>query len=209
MIEQDSINVIQGSDEWKLAKLGYVSASNIADVMAKVKSGEAITRRKYKVRLVAERLTGKIGESYTNPSMEHGVITEPLAKVAYEVKTSSFIDNTGFWKHPTIKWVGCSPDGLVGETGLVECKCPNTTTHIDYLFENKVPTEYYKQIQCQLWVMQKEWVDFISFDDRLPEKKQLFIKRAYRDEELIKEMEKEVIIFLDEVEQMMEKLNAD
>lgn len=209
MIEQDSINVIQGSDEWKLAKLGYVSASSIADVMAKVKSGEAITRRKYKVRLVAERLTGKIGESYTNPSMEHGVITEPLAKVAYEVKTSSFIDNTGFWKHPTIKWVGCSPDGLVGKTGLVECKCPNTTTHIDYLFENKVPTEYYKQIQCQLWVMQREWVDFISFDDRLPEKKQLFIKRAYRDEELIKEMEKEVIIFLDEVEQMMEKLNAD
>lgn len=209
MIEQDSINVIQGSDEWKLAKLGHVSASSIADVMAKVKSGEAITRRKYKVRLVAERLTGKIGESYTNPSMEHGVVTEPLAKVAYEVKTSSFIDNTGFWKHPTIKWVGCSPDGLIGETGLVECKCPNTTTHIDYLFADQIPTEYYKQIQCQLWVMQREWVDFISFDDRLPQKKQLFIKRAYRDEELIKEMEKEVIIFLDEVEQMMEKLNAD
>jgi putative phage-type endonuclease len=161
-LNQDTRLLEQGTHEWKLARLGHVSGSSVADVMAKGKSGEAITRKKYKTRLVAERLTNEVSESYTNASMEWGVATEPMARQAYEVSHETFVDKTGFWKHPTIKWLGCSPDGLVGDDGLVEIKCPNTTTHIDYLWADEVPSEYYKQIQCQLWVTGRQWCDFIS-----------------------------------------------
>lgn len=207
-LNQDTRLLEQGTDEWKKARLGHVSGSSIADVMAKGKSGEAITRKKYKTRLVAERLTNEIGESYTNASMEWGVATESMARQAYEVSHETFVDKTGFWKHPTIKWLGCSPDGLVGDDGLVEIKCPNTTTHIDYLWADEVPSEYYKQIQCQLWVTGRQWCDFVSFDPRLPKKNQLFVKRCNRDEDLIAKMEVEVLAFLGEVEVMINILSG-
>lgn len=207
--EQDRINatkVEQGSDEWKRLRLGHITASNVADVMAKGKGGEATTRYKYKMRLVAERLTNEVPESYSNSAMEWGVQMEPIARMQYEAKADVLVDKTGFWYHPSIDWVGVSPDGLVGDDGLVEIKCPNTTTHIDYLFANKVPAEYYKQVQCQLWVTGRQWCDFVSFDPRLPSRNQLFIIRTNRDEELIKEMESEVVKFLAEVEELIIKL---
>ena len=200
--------LVQGSLEWKLAKLGHVSGSSIADVMAKGKSGEAITRKKYKTRLVAERLTGEVQESYTNASMEWGTQNEPFARQAYEVAKEVFVDKTGFWKHPSIKWIGVSPDGLVGKDGLVEIKCPNTTTHLDYLLADQVPTEYYKQMQMQMWVTNREWCDFISYDPRLPQKNRLFIKRLYRSNDTISDMEVEVKQFLSEVESLIEKLGG-
>lgn len=203
MIIQDAIHFEQGSEEWHRARLGYVSASSISDVMSK---GKGITRKNYLMRIVAERLTKQTGDKYSNASMEWGVNTEPLARMSYENTYDRFVDKTGFWKHPMIEWLGASPDGLVDTDGLIEIKCPNTTTHIEYLFENKVPNEYYKQIQCQLWVTGREWCDFISFDPRLPEKSQLFVIRTGRDEDLIKEMESEVVLFLDEVQQMIRKL---
>lgn len=206
---EDRINatkVEQGSDEWKRLRLGHVTASNVADVMAKGKTGEAITRYKYKVRLVAERMTGTSPESYTNSAMEWGIEQERFACMAYEERFEVFLDKTGFWYHPEIPWVGVSPDRLVGEDGLVEVKCPNTTTHLDYIFANKVPTEYYKQIQCQLWVTNREWCDFISFDPRLPKRNQLFVIRCNRDESLIADMEVEVKQFLSEVEDLIIKL---
>lgn len=206
MIEQIYKDIEQGSDEWKAARLGHVTASNMADVMAKGKSGEAVTRYKYKVRLVAERLTGTPPESYSNAAMEWGIEQEQFAVMAYEAKTDVLTDRTGFWLHPEIKWLGVSPDRLVGDNGLVEVKCPNTTTHLDYIFAGKIPAEYMKQIQCQLWVTGREWCDFISFDPRLPQRNQLFIVRANRDEELIKEMEAETLKFLDEVESLIIKL---
>ena len=207
-LNQDTRLLEQGTHEWKLARLGHVSGSSVADVMAKGKSGEAITRKKYKTRLVAERLTNEVSESYTNASMEWGITTEPMARQAYEVSHETFVDKTGFWKHPTIKWLGCSPDGLVGDDGLVEIKCPNTTTHIDYLWADEVPSEYYKQIQCQLWVTGRQWCDFISYDPRLPKKNQLFVKRCNRDETLIATMEVEVLAFLGEVEVMINILSG-
>jgi putative phage-type endonuclease len=207
-LNQDTRLLEQGTHEWKLARLGHVSGSSVADVMAKGKSGEAITRKKYKTRLVAERLTNEVSESYTNASMEWGVATEPMARQAYEVSHETFVDKTGFWKHPTIKWLGCSPDGLVGDDGLVEIKCPNTTTHIDYLWADEVPSEYYKQIQCQLWVTGRQWCDFVSYDPRLPKKNQLFVKRCNRDETLIATMEVEVLAFLGEVEVMINILSG-
>lgn len=205
MIIQDAINIEQGSIEWKKAKLGHVSASSIADVMAK---GKGITRHKYMVKLVAERLTGEVSESYSNDAMAHGVETEPLAKIAFENVTQTLIEKTGFWKHPEIEWLGVSPDGLISTDAVIECKCPNTTTHIDYIFEDRCPVEYYKQIQCQLWVTGRSKAYFVSFDNRLPEKNQLFIKEVARDEELIKEMETEVLLFLKETQSMINRLRG-
>jgi len=206
MIIQDAINLEQGTDEWKRARLGYVSASNLDAVMAKGKSGESITRKKYKVRLVAERLTGEISESFSSAAMEWGVVNEEKAAMAYEVSKDTLLDRTGFWKHPTIPWLGCSPDRLAGSDGLVEIKCPDTSTHIDYWLAKQVPSEYVKQVQGQIWVMERDWCDFASYDPRLPEKNRLLVVRAYRDEKLIKQMEEEVKKFLDEVEELIIKL---
>ena len=208
-MKQPYINIEQGSDEWKMARLGHVTASNMADVMSKGKgSGEAIGRYKYKVRLVAERLTQTAAESFSNAAMEWGVEQEQFACIEYESATNQFVDKTGFWLHPEIKFLGVSPDRLVGAEGLIEVKCPNTTTHLGYLFEGKIPTDYYKQIQCQLWVTGRQWCDFVSYDPRLPKRNQLLIVRTERDESLIKEMEAETLKFLDEVESLIIKLES-
>lgn len=206
-IDQPYINLEQGSDAWKLARLGHVTASNMAEVMSKGKgTGEAVGRYKYKVRLVAERLTMTAGESYSNAAMQWGIEQEQFACIAYEAQKEIFVDKIGFVLHPDIKWLGVSPDRIVGHEGLIEVKCPNTTTHLDYLFENKVPAEYYKQIQCQLWVTGRQWCDFVSYDPRLPKRNQLLIVRTERDESLIKEMEAETLKFLAEVETLIIKL---
>ena len=205
-IIQDAVHLEQGTDEWKLARLGYVSASNLDAVMARGKSGEAITRKKYKVRLAAERLTGEITESYSNSAMEWGIVNEEKAAMAYEVSNDTLLDRTGFWKHPTIPWLGCSPDRLVNGNNGVEIKCPDSSTHVDYWLNKQVPAEYVKQVQGQIWVMGWEWCDFVSYDPRMPEKNRLLVIRAYRDEALIKQMEEEVKKFLEEVEQLIIKL---
>lgn len=208
-MNQPYINIEQGSDEWKLARLGHVTASNMADVMSKGKgSAEAIGRYKYKVRLVAERLTQTAAESYSNAAMEWGIEQEQFACMEYEAATNQLVDKTGFWLHPNIPYLGVSPDRLVGHKGLIEVKCPNTTTHLGYLFEGKIPTDYYKQIQCQLWVTDREWCDFVSYDPRLPKRNQLLIVRTERDESLIAEMKAETLKFLDEVENLIIKLGA-
>lgn len=208
MIDIDPRAVEQGSDLWKQLRLGHVTASNIADVMAKGKYGESETRRKYKIKLLAERLSGQSQDSYSNSAMEWGVENEQFAAMAYEVKTNTLLDKTGFWLHDNIQWLGVSPDRLVGNDGLVEIKCPNTTTHLDYILDDQVPAKYYKQIQCQLWVTKRDWCDFVSYDPRLPEENQLFIKRAYPDTETIADMEKEVIQFLHEVDTLFNQLKG-
>jgi len=206
-MNQPYLHIEQGSDEWKQARLGHVTASNIAEVMSKGKgNAEAVGRYKYKVRLVAERLTMTAGESYANAAMQWGIEQEQFACIEYEAATNQFVDKVGFVLHPEIEWVGVSPDRLVGQEGLIEVKCPNTTTHLDYLFENKVPSEYYKQIQCQLWVTGRQWCDFISYDPRLPKRNQLLIVRTERDEKLIAEMKTETEKFLDEVKTLIMKL---
>ena len=204
MIIQDALDVEQGSDEWRKARLGHVSASSIAAVMAK---GAGKTRQSYLEKIVAERLTQEIGEGFSNSSMEWGTATEPQARMAYEVLCETFVTKTGFHKHPTIEWLGVSPDGLVDDDGLVEIKCPNTTTHIAYIKDGKCPAEYYKQIQCQLWVTGRKYCDFISYDPRIKnEALRLFVVRVARDEELITEMQKEVIKFLVDVERYIKEL---
>ena len=189
-----------------MLRAGKVTASRVADVLSKVKSGESAGRKNLKMDLVAERLTGKPTDSFTNSAMQWGTEQEPFARIAYEAYKGIFVEQIPFVDHPTIEWFGCSPDGLVGENGLIEIKCPNTTTHIEYLQEGKPPSKYIPQMMAQMACTGRKWCDFASFDPRMPEELQLFVVRLNRDDAYIQEMEVEVKKFLDEVEQVLAQL---
>jgi putative phage-type endonuclease len=189
-----------------MLRAGKVTASRVADVLSKVKSGESAGRKNLKMDLVAERLTGKPTDSFTNSAMQWGTEQEPFARIAYEAYKGIFVEQVAFMDHPTIEWFGCSPDGLVGEDGLLEIKSPNTTTHIEYLQEGKPPSRYVPQMMAQMACTGRKWCDFVSFDSRLPEELQLFVVRLNRDDAYIQEMEAEVKKFLDEVEQVLAQL---
>jgi len=197
--------ILQGTIEWKQLRLGKVTASRISDVLSKGRNGESASRKNYRTELIVQRLTGEPGESFTNAAMEWGTATEPLARAAYETKMGVFVSQVAFIDHPSIANFGCSPDGYIDD-GLIEIKCPNSTTHIEYLLDGKPPAKYVPQMQCQMAVTGRKWCDFVSYDPRLPEDLQLFVVRLERDEEYIKEMEEEVKKFLDEVETMYQQL---
>ena len=192
--------IIQGTEEWHQLRLGKVTASRVADVLAKTKTGASTSRGNYLIQLAIQRVTGEIEESYTNDAMQWGIDNEAQARVAYEIATENFVDQVAFVTHPTIEGFGASPDGLVGNNGLVEIKCPNTSTHWTYIKSNKPPTKYYIQMQAQLSCTGREWNDFVSFDPRMPERSQILIARVNRDDKFIAEMEAEIKQFLDEVE---------
>lgn len=188
----------QGTNEWKECRVGKVTASRVADVVAKTKSGYSASRDNYMAQLVCERLTGKPAESFSNAAMQWGTETEPLARAAYEAKMDVLVDEVGFIDHPSIVNSGASPDGLVGADGLIEIKCPNTATHIDTLLSQTVPKKYADQIFWQMACTGRDWCDFVSYDPRLPSDLQLFIKRIPRDDKYIQLLEAEVIEFLTE-----------
>jgi putative phage-type endonuclease len=209
---EDRIAAIQqGTEEWHQLRLGKVTASRVADILAKTKSGASASRGNYLIELALQRVTKTIEESYSNSAMEWGVATEPQARVAYEVSTGNFVDQIAFVNHPTIEGFGCSPDGLVGE-GLIEIKCPNSATHWSYIKANEPPQKYIIQMQAQMAVTGAKWCDFVSFDPRMPERSQLLIIRVNRDDEFIAEMENDIKQFLNEVEaevNLMEKRNGN
>ena len=196
----------QGSVEWHLSRLGKVTASRVSDVLSKGKSGESASRKNYRTELLVQRLTGQPGESFTNAAMEWGTATEPLARIAYEAEMGVFVDQVAFIDHPSIVQFGCSPDGLVDKDGLIEIKCGNTATHIDWMLDGKPPAKHIPQMQCQMAVTGRQWCDFVSFDPRLPDDLQLFVVRLERDQEYIEAMEAEVKKFLSEVDEMFTKL---
>jgi len=202
----------QRSDQWFAARIGKVTASRVADVLAKTKTGYSATRDNYMAQLVCERLTGEKGESFTNAAMQWGTQTEPLARAAYESLYDVLVDEVGFVPHPSIIMAGASPDGLVGDDGLLEIKCPNTATHIETLLSQTVPGKYNTQMQFQLACTGRQWCDFVSFDNRLPAELQLFVKRVPRDNMYIRLMEEEIIKFLNELDlkiaQLMEIKNV-
>ena len=202
----------QRSDEWFAARIGKVTASKVADVLAKTQSGYAASRANYMAQLVCERLTGQKAESFTSGSIQWGIETEPLARAAYESLKDVLVDEVGFVPHPSIIMAGASPDGLVGDNGLIEIKCPNTATHIDTLLSQTVPNKYNTQMQFQMACTNREWCDFVSFDNRLPEELQLFVKRIPRDNMYIRLMEDEIVKFLNELDikiaQLMEIKNV-
>ncbi len=196
----------QQTNEWFTARLGKVTASRVADVIAKTKTGYSASRDNYMAQLICERLTGQKGESFTNAAMEWGTQTEPLARSAYENARNLLVKEVGFINHPRIEMSGASPDGLVADDGLVEIKCPNTATHIDTLLSGKVPTKYITQMQWQMLCCQRKWCDFVSFDNRLPEHLQLFVQEVEFDPEYCAMLEKEVVLFLTELDNKVAKL---
>lgn len=188
-------------------RLGKVTASRLNDVMATLKSGgEAATRKNYRAQLIAERLTGVKADSFTNGAMQWGADNEPIARAMYEVSRGVDVEQIDFVEHPSILMSGASPDGLIGEDGLIEIKCPNTATHIDYLLAGIVPTEYRNQMLWQMECTGRKWCDFVSFDPRMPDDLQIFVIRYELDCNKLDELRNGVIQFLSEVDSVMLKL---
>lgn len=196
----------QGTQEWFDARLGKVTASRVADVIAKTKTGYSTSRENYATQLVLERITGKQGESYSNAAMQWGTETEPMARQAYELKRGVFVDEIGFVNHPTIEMSGASPDGLIGTDGLVEIKCPISATHMETLISQSIPKKYIPQMQWQMACTNRQWCDFVSYDPRFPENLQTFVQRMEFDPTYVEMLEKEITEFLSEVTQKFEIL---
>jgi len=200
-------NIIQGSPEWFEQRMGRATASRIADIIAKTKSGYSTSRENYCVELALERITGVRQEFYTNDAMKWGTETEPLARAAYEAKTGAIVDEVAMVAHPNIAMAGASPDGCIDHDGLIEIKCPNSATHMKTLLSKKPDGKYTTQMMWQMACTRRKWCDFVSFDPRFPEHLQLFVTRIHRDDAEIARLEMEVIAFLDDVDHMVEQLN--
>ena len=198
----------QRSEEWFAARLGKVTASRVADLMAVTKSGYSASRANYMAELICERLTGSQAERFSNATMQWGTDVEPQARAAYEFITDATVSEVGFVPHQTIEMFGASPDGLVGDFGLIEIKCPNTATHIETLLNETVPAKYVTQMQVQMACTGREWCDFVSFDPRLPADLQIWISRLPRDAAVIENIEAETVKFLGELAEKVEALRV-
>lgn len=198
----------QHTPEWIQMRIGCVTASRMADVMAKLKKkdSEAQSRADYKGEIVCETLTGRASDHYVSPAMQWGIDNEIFARNAYEVEVAP-TEFVGFALHDSIKKLGASPDGLVGDDGLVQFKCPNTSTHLEYVIAGVVPAEYHWQMLCEMACTGRDWCDFASYDPRLPKKLQLFVRRFERDDARIAQMEDETLKFLDEVEKLIAQVD--
>lgn len=198
----------QGTEEWLEARLGKATSSRLSDIMTRTKSGYGAGRKNYTAELICERMTGNGNEHFVSKEMAWGTETEPVARTEYEIATGSTVREVGFVQHPTIEMSGGSPDGLVGEDGIIEIKCPNTATHIATILSGSADSKYIKQMQWNMECTGRRWCDFVSYDPRMPEGLQLFISRVDRDDEFLKEAREEVVSFLAELDEMIEKLRA-
>ena len=198
--------LVQGTDEWKMARVGSLGASRIHEAVAKTKSGWSASRANLMALLITERLTGLPQDTYQNAAMLHGIETEGQARIAYEFRTNADVRSVGVIRHPAIAGTHASPDGLVGDVGLVEIKCPTSSTHIETLLGQSIPGKYEAQMQWQMACTGAKWCDFVSFDPRLPEKMRLFVSRLQRDDKRIKELETEIVAFLGELDAKVKAL---
>jgi putative phage-type endonuclease len=203
----------QGTEAWFEDRLGRVTASRLADVLAKTKTGYSASRNNYMTQLVLERVTGTRAEFYSNAAMIHGVEQEPFARAAYEAHTGQMVEEVGFIPHPTIEAAGASPDGLVGDDGMVEIKCPSSSTALECWLTrsqggNPVDSKYYAQMQFQMRCADRSWCDYVVFDPRMPAKAQLFIVRVERNDDWLKIAEEEVTSFLAEVDAKVTALKS-
>lgn len=193
----------QDTQEWLQDRVGMITASRIKDVIAQTKSGPSASRKNYAAELMIERVTGQRANGFVSEPMRWGIETEPLARLAYSFQTNNDVEEVGFIHHPTIARSGASPDGLVSLYGMCEIKCPNTATHIAWALAGVVPPEHVAQMQWQMACTGREWNDFVSFDPRMPDGQQLFIRQLFRDEEYIAKLEEEVVKFDEEIEGMI------
>lgn len=199
-------NVEQGSAEWHSLRIGKITASRFSDVLASGRGGgPSKTRQSYLMDLCAERLTGQSAQQFQSEYMTWGTENEPFARGRYELESDVTVEQVGFVE--LTDHIGCSPDGLVGNDGLLEIKCPKTTTQIQRWLDGCVPSEYVAQIQGQMWVCGREWTDFVSFDPRITNDKAFFKIRVYRDDEFIKNLDEQVSIFIQDLESLLIKLS--
>lgn len=200
----------QGSAEWLYSRVGYCTASRFDDVVAKLKSGKPSARREtYMMELVVERITGQPSDHWTSAAMLWGTEQEQRSRMAYEAATGAMLEPVGFVKHPTLPWVGASPDSLIGDDGGFESKSPfNSANHI-YTLLDGMPPEHMAQCQGGMWVTGRKWWDFQSFDPRLPEPLRRYVQRIERNDAYIAMLEAEVIAFLGEVNAMIARLQMN
>jgi len=196
----------QRTTEWHTARLGKVTASRVADVIAKTKTGYGASRANLMADLIVERLTGQPASTFSNAHMEWGTEQEPHARAAYSARIGELVEEVGFVDHPSVANSGASPDGLVGDEGLVEFKCPATSTHLDTLLAGEVPSKYIPQMQWQMACTDRAWCDFVSYDPRLPEHLRMFVKRVPREEHYIFMLQTEVTKFLAELDEKLKQL---
>lgn len=190
----------QRSPGWFQARLGRLTASRVAEATARIKSGWGASRANYMAELLTERLTGQPYPRYSNAAMEWGTQTEPEACTVYEFERNVRVEEAGFVPHPRIGMSGASPDGFVGDSGLVEIKCPNTATHLETLLGgDEIDLAYMKQVQWQMACTGRQWCDWVSYDPRLPPAFRVLILRVLRDDKMIAKLEAEVAEFLAEL----------
>jgi len=203
-------NPYQGTGAWFNARTGKLTASRMRAAMAYLKQSEKdreagkpkedrAERKNLKIEILAERMTGDIIEKYVNSAMQWGIEQEGNAKAAYEAATGRIVTDVGFIEHPDIEWLGASPDGFVGD-GLIEIKAPTTSTHLSWILDGVVPEEHTAQMTLQCAVTKRGWCDFVSYDPRVAEAQQLFVRRFYPTTEQIETVESEARLFLQEVE---------
>lgn len=196
----------QGSAEWLSMRLGKVTASRVKDVLSKGRgSAPSKTAESYMMELIAEALTGESKPFFENDAMRWGTETEPQARSMYEVNNGFVsVKEVAFVEHN--EFIGISPDGLVGDDGLLEIKCPNTTTQLKRALSDDYSADYKAQIQMQLWVTERQWCDFVSFDPRLDCAAGYLQQRVERDEEYIEEMKTKVYAFVERMNELIEQL---
>lgn len=195
----------QRSAEWYRQRLGNVTASRIADVIATTRNGYGAARESYMMELLAERLTGVTQEHFTNEAMLWGIEQEDFARAAYEARTGQPVLEVGYIPHPEIPRTGASPDGMV-QDGLVEIKCPTTKTHIGFLLDGIIDGKYQAQMAWQLECTGRAWCDFVSYDPRLPENVRLIIKRYVPEPGYAQYLRDEVKKFLAELDALEKRV---
>lgn len=202
-----SRDIEQRSAEWFHLRAGSFTASRCSDLMARTKSGPSASRGNLIALLAVERLTGQPVETYRNAAMERGTELEAEARDAYSFAHGVAVAEVGYVPHPTIPNCGCSPDGLIGNDGLLEVKCPSSMAkHLDALRSGSHAVEYRWQLQHQLFVTGRQWVDAVSYHPSFPDGLELAILRVNRDESAIAEIEKSVLEAENEVEAVIKQM---
>jgi putative phage-type endonuclease len=203
-----SNDIVQGTAEWFAARAGKVTASRLADMLARTQKDWGASRRNYAAELVVERLTGIKAGIYVNSDMQWGLDQEPHARNAYAFLQDAEVLEVGFVDHPTISMTGASPDGLVGTDGLLEIKCPNTANHISTLLNGDIREKYILQMQWQIACTERQWCDFVSFDPRMPAHMQFYCKRIERNQQMIDMIGREIAVFLKDVDATIQSLSG-
>ena len=208
MQHSDLQHIPQNSDEWLKARLGKITASKVAEVLAMTRNGPSERRSKYMWQLVSERLTGDFTRTYTNDAMLWGIENEPLAREFYEAMNDVSVEQVGLYVHPRFDFAAASPDGLVGDDGLLEIKCLTSVNHFKAIYDNEPPKDYLPQVHWQMACTGRAWCDLTLFDPRVPLKMQLKVFRIERDDAEVTRLEEAVEAFNQEIEAVIETLRS-